>query len=75
MEGEVTPEADFATWHQCRDFEALLEWHGKHEINAGMASKDVKDRWDTFDPKKDDVIIPQEAEANASFWQVNEVEE
>ncbi|KAF4439926.1 hypothetical protein F53441_12427 [Fusarium austroafricanum] len=68
MEGEVTPEADFNTWHQCRDFEALLEWHSKHEINAGMKVQDVKDRWDTFDPKEGDVIVPQESEADPSFW-------
>ncbi|KAF4971284.1 hypothetical protein FSARC_1854 [Fusarium sarcochroum] len=74
MEGEVTPEADFATWHQCRDFEGLLAWHAKHEINAGMTSKEQKNRWDGFVPKKGDVVIPQDPETNQSYWKVNEFE-
>ncbi|KAM0553034.1 hypothetical protein ACHAPJ_007580 [Fusarium lateritium] len=74
MEGEVTPEADFNTWHQCRDFEGLLAWHAKHEINAGLTSEQQKNRWDKFGPKKGDVIVPQDPEANQSYWKVNEFE-
>ncbi|KAH6869431.1 hypothetical protein B0T10DRAFT_594688 [Thelonectria olida] len=75
MEGEVTPEADFNTWHQCRDFDKLIEWHAKHEINAGLTLEEQKNRWMAFGPKDNDVIVPQEPETNATFWLVNMVEE
>jgi hypothetical protein len=75
MEGEQVPEADFNTWHNCRNFDDLLDWHAKHEINAGLTIEEQRDRWSKFSPKKDDVIVPQEPETNASFWDVNMVQE
>ncbi len=36
MEGHQYPFPDFSINHQCRDFEAILQWRLEHEVNGSM---------------------------------------
>lgn len=37
IEGRRGPMADFNTMHKCKDFEAMMDWAGKHEIKEKLS--------------------------------------
>lgn len=42
VEGHVSPWPDFNTWHQCRDYEKIMEWRDERVVHLPLeVSEDI----------------------------------
>ena len=49
MVGQQYPFPDFNLHHQCRDFEAILQWRKEHEVDGAL--------YETIRPPEDIVLV------------------